>query len=769
VGQIATFGTLKAKGAVRDVGRVLGVPLGDVDRLAKAIDVALAPLDEKKKTLHYAVESDAGLREEMDRDPAIRKLLETAQLIEGSVRTVGMHAAGVVIGRHALWEHVPTGRGQAGENVTQFDKDDVEKAGLVKFDFLGLSNLTMIQHCVQLINQQKKPGDPLLNIDLLPLDDVKSFDIVSRGDTAGIFQCESAGFTRMMVSLKPTEFEDLVAAGALYRPGPLGMGMHTRYIERKHGREPVEFPHENLAEVLKETYGVIVYQEQVMQVAQILAGFSLGEADNLRRAMGKKKVEEMDKWGKIFQKGAVDHGVDADVAAGIFALMAKFAEYGFNKSHSAAYGLITYQTAWLKANYPVEFYAALLTRDQADTDSVVAYIQQARNSSISVLPPDVNESKLSFSVSGGRVRFGLGAIKGLGAGAIDVLIEARRSGPFASLFDLVRRIDTRKVNRKAMEVLIKSGAMDSFGQPRDVLWSNVAKAIERAQEDQRERDSAQVSLFGMLGDSPSVQRPDIYDPATEKWSSRQELGMEKEVLGFYVSGHPLDRYQKDLHRLEVRPLGVIKDPDFLASQASRPRGDGPAPPKRAYVFAAVVVVSHREMVIKDGRKMGITVLEDRSGQAEVLSFESKEGDRDRKPRGGSDDGADLLEGLDKMRELLSGNEPLLVRLQVGEDRREAGAVSLRIEGALSLEAKLSAKAEQLIVRLNAKQCTPQNLEALCKILDENRGKARLRLRINWPGRGEVVLLTAERWRVQVGEQLIGAVEKVFGRGSAMAG
>ncbi len=761
VGQIATFGTLKAKGAVRDVGRVLGVPLADVDRLAKAIDVALAPLDEKKKTLHYAVEADAGLRAEMDASPQIKKLLETAELIEGSVRTVGMHAAGVVIGRHALWEHVPTGKGQAGENVTQFDKDDVEKAGLVKFDFLGLSNLTMIQHCVKLINSQRNPGQELLNIDLLPLDDTKAYDIVSRGDTAGIFQCESQGFTRMMVSLRPTEFEDLVAAGALYRPGPLGMGMHTRYIERKHQREPVEFPHEKLAEVLKETYGVIVYQEQVMQVAQILAHFSLGEADNLRRAMGKKKVEEMNYWGKLFQEGAVKNGVDADVAAGIFALMAKFAEYGFNKSHSAAYGLITYQTAWLKANYPVEFYAALLTRDQADTDSVVAYIQQARGSHIAVLPPDVNESQYSFSVSSGRVRFGLGAIKGLGEGAIEVLLQARKTGPFTSLFDLVRRIDTRKVNRKAMEVLIKSGAMDSFGQARDVLWTNVGRAIERAQEDQRERDSAQVSLFGMLGDASAVQRPDVYAPAEEPWTGRQTLGMEKEVLGFYVSGHPLDRYAKDLHRLDVRTLAVLKDPAFLESQPSRgrPSDNGPPPPKRAYANAAVVVVSHREMVIKDGRKMGITVLEDRSGQAEVLCFESKE------PR----EGKDRQQGLDEMRELLSSNEPLLVRLQVGEDRRELGKVSLRLEGAKTVEAELGDKAEQLVVRIGASQCSQANLDALRALFDDHRGKARVRLRIHWPNRGEVVVHTAERWRVRIGEDLIGAAEKLLGRGCAVAG
>ncbi len=746
VGQIATFGTLKAKGAVRDVGRVLGVPLPEVDAIAKIIDTALEGVkDDKHKTVEDAMQRDPRLLQNMEQSEPIRQLLETAQLLEGSMRGTGMHAAGVVIGRGPLWTHVPVGRGQSGENVTQFDKDDVEKAGLVKFDFLGLSNLTMIAHCVQLIRQGQKPGERPFDIATVPLDDVKAFEVISKGDTAGIFQCESPGFTRMMVAMKPTVFEDLVASGALYRPGPLGMGMDKVYIDRKHGRQETEFDHPALATVLGETYGVIVYQEQVMQVAQILGGFSLGQADLLRRAMGKKKPAEMAKWGEDFKKGCEKRGdVAMEVADKIFALMAKFAEYGFNKSHSAAYGLITYQTAWLKANYPVEFYAALLTRDKDDTDRIVGYLQQARQGGIQILPPDVNESQLSFSVAQGRVRFGLGAIKGLGEGAIDVLMEARKSGPFESLFDLLRRVDTRKVNKKSLEVLIKAGACDGLGAERDVLWSNLGLAVELAQDSAKRGKTP--SLFG-----DEELHPDKYQPATEQWTQRQILANEKEVLGFYVSGHPLDRYAKDLHRLQVRNLAQLKDWEYFQANAPPPRGpqdpNAPPRPRRMTATAAVVVVAHKERPLNDGRRMGITMLEDRSGQAEALSFD----------------------GLDQFGELLKGDQPLLLTLQVGEDRKEANKVSLRIEKAALLDEVMKDEVERLTVRLAPDQCVPAKLKALSDAVAACKGPARLRLLVHVEGQGDVVIDASERFLVQPGDELVGAVERILGRGAMVYG
>jgi DNA polymerase-3 subunit alpha len=746
VGQIATFGTLKAKGAVRDVGRVLGVPLPEVDAIAKIIDTALEGVkDDKHKTVEDAMQRDPRLLQAMEQSYAIRQLLETAQLLEGSMRGTGMHAAGVVIGRGPLWTHVPVGRGQNGENVTQFDKDDVEKAGLVKFDFLGLSNLTMIDHCVKLIRQGQTPGETPFDISAVPLDDKKAFDVITAGDTAGIFQCESPGFTRMMVKMKPTVFEDLVASGALYRPGPLGMGMDKVYIDRKHGREVTVFDHEALATVLGETYGVIVYQEQVMQVAQILGGFSLGQADLLRRAMGKKKPADMIKWGEDFKKGCQARGdVDMEVADKIFALMAKFAEYGFNKSHSAAYGLITYQTAWLKANYPVEFYAALLTRDKDDTDRIVGYLQQARQGGIQVLPPDLNESELTFSVAQGRVRFGLGAIKGLGQGAIEVLMEARKKGPFLSLFDLLRRVDTRKVNKKSLEVLIKAGACDGLGAERDVLWANLAVAVELAQ------GAAKRANITSLFDDEELQ-VDKYQPATDKWTQRQILAYEKDVLGFYVSGHPLDRYAKDLHRMQVRSLTQLKEWDFFLNNAPAPRGsqdpNAPPRPRRMTAMAAVVVVAHKERPLNDGRRMGITTLEDRSGQAEALSFD----------------------GLDQFGELLKSDQPLLLTLQIAEDRKEANKVSLRIEKATLLEEAMKDEVERLTVKLGAEQCNPAKLKALSEALSAFRGPARLRLLVHIEGQGEVVIDAGDRFMVQPGDELVGAVERILGRGALTYG
>ncbi|MEY3014693.1 MAG: hypothetical protein RIT45_3428 [Pseudomonadota bacterium] len=685
VAQIVTFGTLKAKGAIRDCGRVLGVELGKVNDLAK-----LVPEDPKLKSLDQARAQEPRIDEMADGDPELQNLIETATQLEGAVRQTGMHAAGIVISEEPLWHYVPVARGINNENVTMFAKDEVEKAGLVKFDFLGLKNLTMITHCVEMVNDARGPDDPL-DLAGIPLDDQAAFAVISRGETAGIFQCESSGFTRMMQDLQPTEFEDLIAAGALYRPGPLGMDMHTRYIERKHKREEVEVLHPSIEAILRETYGVIVYQEQVMQIAREMAGYSLGGADILRRAMGKKKKEEMDKQRAIFAAGADERGIEAETATKVFDLMESFANYGFNKSHSAAYGLITYQTAWLKAHYPTQFFAALLTSDSADTDKVVQYIQEARRAGIEVLPPDVNKSQWSFSVADDAIRFGLGAVKNVGEAAIEAMLAARADGPFETLFDLCRRVGARTLNRRALEQLVKCGALDGFGVSREVLWATVPKALERANEEQRERETGQVSLFGDLlggsgGGSGGLKVEDAYSTATESWTLRQVLEYEKETLGFYVTGHPLDRYADKLYRLSTRPLSAARDPSI---RNTGQRG-------RAQIRVACMVVAFRERITARGSRIGFLMLEDLSGQAEVMMFERS---------------------IEAHRATLALGEPLLITMDVSADHKDESQNRLMIAEVEPLDAAIAALTDRLCIDLRAEHCRDRTLAQLRGLLE----------------------------------------------------
>ena len=680
VSQIVTFGTLKAKGAIRDCGRVLGVDLAKVNELAK-----LVPDDPKLKDLAEARAREPRIDEMADADPELRNLLQTAEQLEGSARQTGMHAAGIVISEDVLWRYVPVAKGVNGENVTMFAKDEVEKAGLVKFDFLGLKNLTMITNCVELVNQVR-PDDDQLDLSAIPLDDQEAFAVLSRGETAGIFQCESTGFTQMLKDLKPTEFEDLIASGALYRPGPLGMQMHTRYIERKHRREEVEILHECIEPVLRETYGVIVYQEQVMQIAREMAGYSLGGADILRRAMGKKKKEEMDKQRAIFLEGADKRAIPPETANKVFDLMESFADYGFNKSHSAAYGLITYQTAWLKAHYPTQFFAALLTSDSGDTDKVVQYIQEARRSGLDVLPPDVNRSQMSFSVADGAIRFGLGAVKNVGEGAIQATIEARTSGQFTSLFDLCRRVGSKTLNRRVLEQLVKCGALDSFAVSRETLWANLSKALDRATDEARDREAGQGSLFGGLLSATKVEIQDAYAPSSESWTLRQMLEFEKECLGFYVTGHPLDRYRSKLFELSVHSLVAAKSKE-IRKLADR-RG-------RVNIQVAAMVVSFRERITAAGKRMGFVLLEDLSGQAEVTLFDRS---------------------IDAVRGLLSRNEPLLLKISVSPDRQDEEVNRLIIDSGELLDDRMQQLTDHLRVELTPDTCGQQTLHALVDLL-----------------------------------------------------
>ncbi|MBP1729216.1 MAG: dnaE [Deltaproteobacteria bacterium] len=518
--QIITFGTMAARGVIRDVGRALDMSYGDVDRIAKLIPEVLGI------TLKKALEQEPKLKELIAADQKVKDLIEIALRLEGLARHASTHAAGVVVAPDMLEEFCPVYKDQkTGLINTQYSMKYVEKIGLVKFDFLGLKNLTVIDNAVKLIRAGK---DPDFDIALLADDDPLSYQLISEGNTTGVFQLEGSGMREMLRDLKPSCFEDVIAAVALYRPGPLNSGMVKDFIERKHGRKKVVYDLPELEPILKDTYGVIVYQEQVMQIARTLAGYSLGGADLLRRAMGKKDASVMAKEKIPFLAGAREQGIDLKKAEAIFDLMAMFAEYGFNKSHSAAYALIAYQTAYLKAHYPVEFMAALLTEDMGNTDKIVKNINDCREMGIDLLPPDINESEFSFRVIGTSIRFGLGAIKNVGESAILSILEARKEQRFSDLFNFCERVDLRKVNKRVMEALVKSGAFDSTGAQRSALFAALEEAANLGQRIQDERDSAQVSLFGTAEIVKGNGNGGGHLPDIREWDEKLRLNFEKD-------------------------------------------------------------------------------------------------------------------------------------------------------------------------------------------------------------------------------------------------
>jgi len=593
--QIITFGTMKAKAVVRDVGRALNMTYGDVDRIAKLIP------DDLNITLEKALQQEPQLRELATADPQVKDLLETAVCLEGLARHAGTHAAGVVVAPKRMEEFLPVYKDQkTGSINTQYSMKYVEMVGLVKFDFLGLKNLTVIQNAVRLVREGK---DPDFDITRLRDDDQASYDLISSGNTTGIFQLESSGMKEMLVKLKPSCFEDVIAACALYRPGPLGSGMVDEFIDRKHGRQKVVYDLPQLEPILKDTYGVIVYQEQVMQISRTLAGYSLGRADLLRRAMGKKDPLVMAKEKEPFLAGAKAQGIDPKKAEAIFDLMAKFAEYGFNKSHSAAYALIAYQTAYLKSHYPVEFMAALLTCDMDNTDKVVKSIGDCREQGIEVLPPDVNKSGHSFTVVGNSMRFGLGAIKGIGAGAVEAILEARGSEPFRDLYDFCERVDMRRANKKVLEALIKCGSFDSTGAFRAPLMEGLEQAMAYGQKIQEEKASAQVSLFGTAEVVKHNGNGGMKLPNIPEWQDKEKLGYEKEALGFLITGHPLDRYVDDIRRLANSEIARLCDlPDGGEARVCG------------------IVSAFREIPTKKGDRMCFATIEDLTGSVEITVF-----------------------------------------------------------------------------------------------------------------------------------------------------
>jgi DNA polymerase III subunit alpha len=770
VGQIVTMHQMKARSCIRDVARAMAIPVADANRIASMVP---EPIQGKSPPLPEAIQQEPRLKEIYDAGGEYRDLLDTAMRLEGLNRHAGMHAAGVVIAEKPLWEYVPLFK-PAGDDqiVTQFNMGDVEKAGLVKFDFLGLKTLTVIQTCLDLVNRVLGP-EAAVDISAIPLDDIEVYKMLTAADVTGVFQVESSGFRELLKKLKPDCFEDIVAAGALYRPGPLEGGMVDDFIERKHGRQKIEYDHPLLEPILKDTYGVIVYQEQVMQISSALAGYSLGRADLLRRAMGKKKAEVMAKEKAGFLEGAKEKGVDPAIAERVFDLMEKFAAYGFNRSHSAAYGLLTWQTGFLKRHHPVEFFAGLLTCDKDDTDAIVKFIAEARSQGIPVLRPDVNESDANFTVVsdgvteatpegtagaagaataakgkakgaaratsalGKAIRFGLAAVKGVGEGAVEIIQAARKTGgPFLSMTDFCIRVDARKVNRKVLEALVKSGAFDGIAQKNGVtrarIFTAITAAMERATATQRERESGQTSLLSLLGGG-SAKNPapepvdDAYDANMEEWLPRELLSNEKESLGFYISGHPLDRFAGELRR-------------FANCQTSTCMERGPG----AEVTLGGVVCDYQERMAKSGSgKYAFFKLEDQLGQVEFMVGNAR---------------------LGEYRDALTSNEPLLVSGTVDAPFGEGEAVRerLRFLSARPLAALRSERSSLMDIRLNAEAVTEDGLRSLEKLLRQFPGPCRTQLHLEIPKRSEAILQLPEEYKVVASDELLARIELLFG-------
>jgi DNA polymerase III subunit alpha len=602
VSQIVTFGTMAAKAVVRDVARVQGKSYGLADKLSKLIP------GDPGMTLEVALQQEPALKEFLESDEDAREIWEMAEKLEGITRQTGKHAGGVVIAPTKLTDFSAVACDPDGAGlVTQFDKNDVEYAGLVKFDFLGLRTLTILDWALKTINKfRARENLPPVDISAIPLDDAPSYTLLKAAKTTAVFQLESRGMKDLIRRLQPDNIEDLIALVALFRPGPLESGMVDDFINRKHGRAQVAYPHpdyqhDRLKPILEPTYGVIVYQEQVMQIAQALAGYTLGGADMLRRAMGKKKPEEMAQQRSIFQDGAKSEGIDPDLAIKIFDLVEKFAGYGFNKSHSAAYAIVSYQTLYLKTHYPAPFMAAVLTSDMQNTDKVVTFVEECREMGLDLILPDVNQSEFGFTVNdNGSIVYGLGAVKGVGEGPIEAITTARADGLFTDIFDFCKRCDKSKINKRVMEALVRCGAFDTIGPNRSVLFNCIEDALKSA--DQNAKNNA-AGIFDLFGE---VEAEEVSDPYANylncrDWSLKEKLQFEKDTLGLYVTGHPFDEYEKEMRRLARTPISNL--------QADKK-------PQRI----AGMIVAQRVMKNKRGDNMGFVTLDDRSGRIEVALF-----------------------------------------------------------------------------------------------------------------------------------------------------
>jgi DNA polymerase-3 subunit alpha len=716
VAQIITHGTMAAKAVVRDVGRVLDHPYGYVDKIAKLIPFEL------DMTLDKALEQEPTLRERYETEEDVRALIDMARALEGLARSAGKHAAGVVIAPSALTDFMPLYCEQGSKQyVTQLDMKDVESLGLVKFDFLGLRNLTIIDKAVKMINTERaRRSEPPIVIDELPIDDALTFALLKSCRTTALFQLESRGMKDLIQRLQPDKFEEIVALVALFRPGPLQSGMVDDYINRKHGRSSIKYLYPSLEPILKPTYGVILYQEQVMQIAQVLAGYTLGSADLLRRAMGKKKPEEMAKQRSVFVQGAKARGVDERLATHIFDLIEKFAGYGFNRSHSAAYALIAYQTAWLKAHYPAAFMAAVLAADMDKTDKVVTMIAECRDMQINLLPPDVNHCEYAFvPLDDKTILYGLGAIKGLGESAIEAILAARREGgAFTDLFDLCRRIDLRKVNRRVLESLIRAGALDGIGPHRASMLASLNAALLAADQHSRRQAAGQVDLFGEAATAADTH---VYSAVVE-WTEDQRLEGEKETLGLYLTGHPIARYAEELAHITDATIAELK------------------PTKDRTIVVAGLVVGMRAMQTRRGDRMAFVTLDDRTGRLELAVF------------------SDLYS---QCRELLVKDTLLVVEGQVSVDEY-TGGFKMSADKVYNIEQARAAFATRLVISLRADAATNGFVDELGAILQPvARGGCPVYLRYQSVA-AEAEIALGDEWKITPTAAVLSELSRLAG-------
>ncbi len=719
VAQIITFGTMAAKAAIKDVGRAMDIPYSDVDRIAKMVPTTL------NIKLDDALRESVALQEAYQKDPQVRQLLDTALKLEGLVRNSGVHAAGVVISPRPLIELVPLHKTKNGEIVTAFDMVAIEKMGLLKMDFLGLTTLTILDDTLKLIAQK----GTTLNLDDVPLEDPVTYEkVFHKGLTSGVFQFESSGMRDVLRRYQPNSIEDLTALNALYRPGPIQGGMIDDFIERKHGRRKIEYELPQLKEILAETLGVFVYQEQVMQAANKLAGYSLGEADLLRRAMGKKNADEMAKQRERFVQGATKNGFPPKKIEKIFDLMAQFAGYGFNKSHSAAYALLAYHTAFLKTHHPVDFMAALLTSVTGSTDDVVKYINECREMGIAVEPPDINVSDANFTPHGTAIRFGLAAVKNVGGNAIESIVAARKKldRNFKSFYEFCEVVDLRLLNKRVLESLIKSGAMDGFGR-RAQLMQALDTAIEHAQKTQRDAESGQHGLFGVFADETAEQANESL-PNVPDWDEHVRLSAEKEILGFFITGHPMEKYKEKL-----TDLNAISTQDICAMKRSTAKDEN--------ITTAGLICGVRVAKSRKGDLWAQAALEDMSGTVELLVFP---------------------EAYRKLAEKMKLEVPVLIR---GGVRIEEGAnPKLTAHEIIPLDEVNVPLPRALRIRIPSGSATDSTVDALHNLFNERKGEAKVLFDVEREG-DFMVVMEAQGYNVMPDRNFLGRVEELCGRGS----
>jgi DNA polymerase-3 subunit alpha len=738
VSQIITYGSMAAKAVVRDVGRVLGHPYGFTDRVAKMVPFEIG------MTLDKALVESEDLKQAYEQDEEVTQLIDMAKRLEGLARNAGKHAGGVVIAPGKLTDFSPLYCEPDGTNlVTQYDKDDVEAAGLVKFDFLGLRTLTIIDWALKTVNAQRAQQD-LDPIDIadIPVDDPDAFTLLKSAETTAVFQLESAGMKQLISKLQPDCFDDITALVALFRPGPLQSGMVDDFIARKHGIQEVVYPHPELAPILASTYGVILYQEQVMQIAQVLAGYTLGGADLLRRAMGKKKPEEMAKQGEIFRKGAVARGVDEDTATYIFDLMEKFAGYGFNKSHSAAYALVSYQTLWMKTHYPAAFMAAVLSSDMDNTDKVVTFIEECRAMKLKVESPDVNRSSYMFTVDGDdTVVYGLGAIKGVGEGAIEGIVESRnQDGPFRDLFEFCRRIDLKKANRRVLESLIRAGALDHLGANRATLMIQLPLALKMAEQQSAMQAAGQDDLFGMSAPEPAAPAAGVVPDEVAEWEDDQRLAGEKETLGLFLTGHPIDFYEPDLKALISSRIARLSLDDVRETRGRRGGG------KKVTVAGMVVAVNRRNT---QRGTMASVLLDDKTGRIEAALFS---------------------ETYERYRDEIANDRILVVEGTLVHDEYRGG-LSIRADGVSGLEDVRLARAACVEMRLREARLSQLGITSVEAIAELKSllepaagGNCEVRLRYQRLD-AEVLLRLGGGWRIKPTDGFLRQAQRLLGADS----